>query len=269
MLNVEKNNKNKTEMKNTGKVGKDIIKNLMIMLSVLTIFSLITTASAGVDEYVHVLNNGTELKNNESVPLGTELTIQWNLSQKDQDGYIADYNLRMAENLDSNKASVTLLNYLSDNTHESLVNGFATSSSYLVKTDSFGTGKGYRVLIGQYVYCANCGIPNGGNSGQHKIVPKLESVKFDIVDNGQENSLSVIPDIALQGYGGRWIFGTCVCDRLRILNELIGKAKSGSIEESVILYKLKLTLDEYKMTSDEMKNYCKLRGYVYSPVSTV
>jgi hypothetical protein len=266
MLNVEKNNKNR--VKKTGEVGKDIIKNLLVMMSVLTIFSLFTAASASVDEYVHVLNNGTELKNNESVLFGTELTIQWNVSQKDKDGYVADYNLRIAENPESNKASITLLNYISDNSRESLVNGPATSSSYLIKTDRLGIGKGYRVLIGQYVYCSNCGIPNSKNSGQHKIVPKLESVKFNIVEAGTE-SPSVIPDVAFQGYGGRWIFGTSGCDRLRILNELHSKAKPESIDEKVILYKLKLTVDDYKMTSDDMKNYCTLRGYISSPVSTV
>lgn len=261
---MEKNSEDKTEKKNTGKVGNDVVKNLMTILSVLTIFSLIATASADVNEYVHVLNNGTELKNDENVPLGTELTIQWNINEKDKDGYIADYNLRMVENPDSNRASYTLLNYLSDNAHESSVSGLTVSSSYLLRTNDFGTGKGYRVLMGQYVYCDNCGIPNGGNSGQHKIMPKLESVKFNIVEEGVENSLSVIPDVALLGYGGHWTFGTSGCDRLRVLNELLSKAKPGSIEEKVILYKLKSVVDEYRMTSDEMESYCTLRGYIFS-----
>jgi hypothetical protein len=265
MLNMEKNNKHKTEKKNTGKVGTDIVRNLVTMLSVvLAIFSLMAMASAGANEYVHILNNGIELKNNESVPVGTELMIQWNLDEKDKDGYVIDYNLRMAQSPDSNKASITLFNYLSDNVHESLVNGSTVSSSYLVKTDDLGTGKGYRVLIGQYVYCDNCGIRNSGNSGQHKIVPKLESVKFNIVEEGTESSLSVVPDVALQGYGGYWTFGTCGCDKLRILNGLLGKAKPGSIEEKVIIYKLKLVVDDYRMTSDEMHMYCALRGYIFS-----
>lgn len=178
------------------------IRNILSILVAFLFFIAPVVANEG--QKITFVVNGEKLDNDTNVTIGSNISIHWELNNKDENNlYTNDYILKLRDNSDNETR---------------IMHNYVDNSGYdILNTGNLILGKSYQLLIGKYIYCWDCEIPNIGNNGHHHIEPMLESTRFNIVLRDYKTETKVSNSTVQHDQ----FFGKCDCDRVRILRSFL------------------------------------------------